>query len=154
TAVEAPGANDIKFKLIPWGIDQTFQPQRPFKLSRGGLIANLVRSDPDRRVQLIDQVRTLRDSVFSREIQQTGWKPLINQMEAMLVDLGVPNAVREIAIVRQQLRLAESAAYLCAGLPNTRAVYVLKDDNSEALHASNTEGVPPGATPPLVNFEV
>ncbi len=154
TAVEAPGANDIKFKMIPWGIDQTFQPERPFKLSRGGLIANLVRSDPDRRVQLIDQVRALRESVFSREIQQTVWRPLIDHMEAMLIDLGVPNAVREIAIVRQQLRLAESAGYLCAGLPTGRAVYVLDGARNEALHASNTEGVPPGTPPPPVNFEV
>ena len=153
TAVEAPGVNDVKFKMIPWGIDQTFQPERPFKLSRNGLIANLVRSDPARRVQLIDQVRAFRDTVFSRETQQTVWKPLIDQMEALLVGIGVPNAPREIATVRQQLRLAESAGYLCAGLPRDRAVYVLKDDNSEALHASNSEGVPPG-TPTPVNFEV
>ncbi len=106
TAVEAPGVNDVKFKMIPWGIDQTFQPERPFKLSRNGLIANLVRSDPARRVQLIDQVRAFRDTVFSRETQQTVWKPLIDQMEALLVGFGVPNAPREIATVRQQLRLA------------------------------------------------
>lgn len=153
TAVEAPGVDDIKFKMIPWGIDQTLQPDRPFKLSRGGLIANLVRSDPQRRVQLIDQVRTYRDTVFSRETQQSVWKPLINQMEALLVGFGVPNAVREIATVRQQLRLAESAGYLCAGLPSGRAVYVLDQVRNEALHASNSEGVPPG-TPAPVNFEV
>lgn len=153
TAVEAPGVDDVKFKMIPWGIDQTLQPDRPFKLSRGGLIANLVRSDPQRRVQLIDQVRTYRDTVFSRETQQSVWKPLINQMEALLVGFGVPNAVREIATVRQQLRLAESAGYLCAGLPSGRAVYVLDQVRNEALHASNSEGVPPG-TPAPVNFEV
>ena len=153
TAVEAPGVGDVKFKLIPWGIDQTFQPDRPFKLSRDGLIANLVRSDPERRVQLIDQVRALRETVFSRETQQTVWKPLINQMEALLVDFGVPNAAREIATVRQQLRLAESAGYLCAGLPSGRALYVLDEVRNEALHASNSEGVPPG-TPAPVNFEV
>ena len=70
------------------------------------MIANLVRSDPARRVQLIDQVRAFRDTVFSRETQQTVWKPLIDQMEALLVGFGVPNAPREIATVRQQLRLA------------------------------------------------
>jgi hypothetical protein len=153
SAVETPGVDDVKFKMIPWGIDQTLQPDRPFKLSRGGLIANLVRSDPQRRVQLIDQVRTYRDTVFSRETQQSVWKPLIDQMEALLVDFGVPNAVREIATVRQQLRLAESAGYLCAGLPGGRAVYVLDEGRNEALHASNSEGVPPG-TPVPVNFEV
>ena len=43
-AVEAPGENDVKFKFIPWGIDQTLQPDRPFTLSTEGRIAGLVRS--------------------------------------------------------------------------------------------------------------
>jgi CotH kinase protein len=153
TAVEAPGVNDVKFKLIPWGIDQTFQPDRPFKLARGGVIAKLVRNDAVRRKQLIDQVRAYRETVFGREVQHTVWKPLINKMEALLVNLGVANAVSEIATVRQQLRLAESAGYLCAGLPDASGVYLLNNDTRECLHASNTEGVPAG-TPNPVNFEV
>ena len=67
------------------------------------------RNDAARRKQLIDQVRTYRETIFAREIQQTVLKPLIDKMEALLVDLGVFNVVSEIAIVRQQLRLAESA---------------------------------------------
>jgi hypothetical protein len=55
--------------------------------------------------------------------------------------------------VRQQLRLAESAGYLCAGLPGTSAVYILKDDTSECLHASNAEAIPAGTPNPL-RFEV
>ena len=69
---------------------------------------------------------------------------MIDRMEKLLVGFGVPNAVAQIGIVRQQLRLAASAGYLCAGLPDTRPVYVLKDDTSECLHASNTEGIPAG----------
>ena len=30
TAVAAPGVGNIKFKMIPGGIDQTLQPDRPF----------------------------------------------------------------------------------------------------------------------------
>ena len=60
---------------------------------------------------------------------------------------------QQIATVRQQLRLAESAGYLCAGLPGTSAVYILKDDTSECLHASNAEGIPADYPNPL-NFEV
>jgi hypothetical protein len=153
TAVETPGVDDVKFKMIPWGIDQTFQPDRPFKLARGGLIAKLVRNDVARRKQLIDQVRAYRETIFAREVQQTVLKPLINKMEALLLDLGVPNLVSEIAIVRQQLRLAESAGYLCAGLPEASAVYIIDMDTGECMHASNTETIPPGAAPP-VNFEV
>ena len=145
-AVAAPGVNNVKFKMIPWGIDQIFQPNRHFKMANRGLIANLVRNDAARLAQLIDQIRTYRETVFSRETQQTLLKPMIDQMEALLVGFGVPNAVSQIATVRQQLRLAESAGYLCAGLPGTSAVYILKDDTSECLHASNAEGIP-AATP-------
>jgi hypothetical protein len=65
----------------------------------------------------------------------------------------VANVVSEIATVRQQLRLAESAGYICAGLPDGSSVYLLDEATGECMHASNTECIPPGATPP-VNFEV
>jgi hypothetical protein len=152
-AVETPGVANVKFKMIAWGIDQTFQPDRPFKLGRDGIVAKLVRDDPTRRKQLINEVRTLRETVFARKVQQTVLKPLIDKMEGLLVNLGVQNVVSEIAVVRQQLKLAESAGYICAGLPDASAVYILDQGTGECLHASNTETVPPGATPP-VNFEV
>ena len=152
-AVASPGPGNVKFKLIPWGIDQILQPQHSFKMSTNGLIAKLVRNDTTRRTQLINQIRTYRDTIFAREIQQTQLTPLIDRMQTLLVGLGVPNAVSQIAVVRQQLRLAASAGYLCAGLPETRPVYLLKDDTSECLHASNTEGIPAGQPNP-VNFEI
>ncbi len=153
-AVAAPGLGDVKFKFIPWGIDQTYQPARPFKLGRDGVIAQLVRNDDARRKQLTDQIRAYRKTVFSRENQQTVLKPLIDQMQTLLVGFGVPNAVAEINSVRQQLRLAESAGYIFTGLPGPAdPVYILKHDTSDCLHASNTESIPPGVAAP-VNFEV
>ena len=74
-------------------------------------------------------------------------------MEALLVGFGVPNAVSQIATVRQQLRLAESAGYFCSGLPSTNAAYILKDDTSECLHASNAEVIS-AASPNPLRFEV
>src|SRR4029077_11515580 len=75
-------------------------------------------------------------------------------MQALLTGFGVPNAVAEIDSVRQQLRLAESAGYIAAGLPGpANPVYILKHDTSACLHASNTESIPPGIPAP-VNFEV
>src|SRR5277367_5705217 len=111
-AVAAPGVNDVKFKMIPWGIDQILQPILPviFRVAPSGLIAKLVRNDAARRAQLIDQIRSYRDTVFSRETQQTVLKPMIDQMEALVVGFGVPNAVSEIAGVRQQLQLTGSGA--------------------------------------------
>ena len=96
TAVATPGVGNIKFKMIPWGIDQTLQPRRPFKLGRDGVIAQLVRNDDTRRKQLIDQIRLYRETLFSREKQQTVLKPLIDQMQRLLTGFGVPNLVAEI----------------------------------------------------------
>ena len=152
-AVAVPGVNDIKFKLIPWGIDQTFQAERHFRISSGGLLARLVRDDADRLTQLIDQIGTFRDSVFGRDVQQTVVKPMIDKMEATLVGFGLPDAVLRMAALRQQLRLAESAGYLCAGMPANRSVYVLKDDTSDCLHASNSEGIPANTANPSM-FEI
>jgi len=153
TAVAVPGVDDVKFKFIPWGIDQILQPDRHFKLSSDGLIAKLVRDDPDRLTQVIDQIETYRATVFSREVQHTTLNPMIDKMEALLQGFGVPDVVAQIATVRQQLRLAQSAGYLCAGVAGKKSIYVLKDDTSECLHASNTEPVPAGTVNP-VNYEV
>jgi hypothetical protein len=152
-AVAAPGVNDIKFKVIPWGIDQTFQSKKYFTMGSGGLVAKLVRDDADRLAQLVDQIRTYRETVFSRDVQQTVVKPMIDKLEASLVGFGLPAAASRIEAMRQQLRLAESAGYLCAGIPEQCSVYVLKDDTSECLHASRTEGIPANTANPS-KFEV
>ena len=154
TAVASPGVGDIKFKMVPWGIDQILKPREFFRLGRDGVIAQLVRNDDTRRKQLIDQIRVYRETLFSREKQQTVMKPLIDQMQALLTGFGVPDLAAEIGSVRQQLRLAESAAYIFTGLPGAaNPVYILKHDTSHCLHASNTESIPPGIPTP-VNFEV
>ncbi len=152
-AVAAPGLGNVKFKMIHWGIDQILQPRRPFKMGTDGLLAKLVRNDATRRAQLINQIRAYRDTVFSRAVQQATLQPMIDKLEKLLVGLGVPDVAAQIAIVRQQLRLAESVGYLCGGVSGAGAVYVLADGSGECLHASNTEGIPAGVPTPL-NFEV
>lgn len=147
-AVARPGAGDVRFKMVHWGIDQILQPARHFSLGTEGLVAKLVRDDPARRAQVIDQIRTYRDTVFGRTVQRETVDPLIDRMQALLVGFGVPGVESEIATVRHQLRLAASAGSLCAGLDATRTVVVL-DDNGECLHASGTEPIPAGAPDPL-----
>ncbi|MFV8162752.1 CotH kinase family protein [Mycobacterium sp. 134] len=153
TAVEAPGLGNIKFKLIPWGIDQTLRTDHRFKLGGAAVLAQLVRDDAARREQLFDQIRTYRDTIFSRQSQQTVLKPLLDQLENVVADLGVPGAAAQVATVRQQLRLAESAAYVLTGIPDNTTVYLLNEEAGAALHASNSETIPPGAAV-RENFEV
>ena len=152
-AVETPGVGDVRFKMIPWGLDQTLQPSRHFKLDTAGLLAKLVRDDAGRRAQLMQQIGRYRDSVFSRDTQQGVLTPLLDRMAALLGGLGVTDAPGQVTTVRKQLRLATSAGYLCAGLPGAEGAYVRDDATNDCMHASNTEGLPAGTANP-VNFEV
>src|SRR5690606_18428347 len=76
-----------------------------------------------------------------------------DRLQALVTDLGVPDAAAQVATVRQQLRLAESAAYALTGIPDNTGVYLLNEEAGAALHASSSETIPPGAAPPQ-NFEV
>jgi hypothetical protein len=140
-AVAAPGVDDIRFKMIPWGLDQTLQPARHFRLDTAGLIAKLVLGDTARRAQLFEQIRVYRDSVFGHRTQETVLKPLLERMAALLTGLAVPDVPTQVTIVRKQLRLATSAGYLCAGLPGTEGAYVREDVTNECMHGSRTEPV-------------
>jgi hypothetical protein len=151
-AVEQPGVDDVRFMMIPWGIDQILRSEKPFRLGRAGVVAKLVREDPAMRAQLLDQIRVYRQSLFDRETQQNTWRPLIDQLQALVQGFGVPNAVSRINEVRRQLRLAGSAGYLISGIPTGTPVYLV-DEADHCLHASNTESVPAGAPVP-VHFEV
>ncbi|MFJ9779613.1 CotH kinase family protein [Amycolatopsis sp. NPDC101161] len=145
TAVAAPGVGDVEFKLIPWGLDQTLQPARHFRIDTAGLLAQLVRDDPGRRAQLLGQIRAYRESVFGSKTQETVLKPLIDRMAAVLTGLGVPGVPAQVTIVRKQLRLAASAGYLCGGLPGADGAYVREDVTNECMHASGTETIEPGS---------
>jgi hypothetical protein len=152
-AVAAPGVGNVKFKMIPWGLDQTLQTARHFTMGTSGLIAKLVRDDPGRRAQLIDQIRGYRETVFGRKTQQAVLQPMLDQMGTLLTGLGVPDVPTQITAVRKQLRLAASAGYLCGGLPGADGAYVREDVTNECMHASTSETIPAG-TPGSGNFEV
>ncbi|MDX3190168.1 CotH kinase family protein [Streptomyces sp. MN03-5084-2B] len=141
-AVAQPGVGDIDFKLIPWGLDQTLQPARHFRLDTVGLLAKLVRDDAGRRAQVFDQIRSYRETVFGFQVQQEVLKPLLDGMGTLLAGLGVPDPATQLIAVRKQLRLAASAGYLCGGLPGTAGAYVREDVTNECLHASSSETLP------------
>jgi hypothetical protein len=147
-AVAQPGVDTIDFKLIPWGLDQTLQPARHFRLDTAGLLAQLVRDDAGRRAQVLDQVRQYRDTVFGNRTQLDVLKPLLDGMATVLAGLGVPDVATEVTAVRKQLRLATSAGYLCGGLPGTAGAYVRDDVTNECLHASGSESIPATAAEP------
>ena len=147
-----PGVGSIWFKILPWGIDQILQPGQPFRASTGSLLSQIVRGDSGWSGDFVNQVRALRQSVFTRGTLEGTVTSFINQMESILT-AEVSNVSAEIAIVRQQLKLARAAAYWIAGLPSTSAVSFLDKASGDCLHASNSETIPAGVANPL-NWEV
>ncbi|MCX5044961.1 CotH kinase family protein [Aldersonia sp. NBC_00410] len=152
-AVAAPGVDTINFKTIPWGIDQTLQPQRHFYLGTDGLVAEMIRNDPTRRKQVLDRIATYRDTVLDRDSQDAVLRPMFEKAESLLNGFGVPNASAEIAAVRKQLRLAASAGFLIAGLPDGKGAYIRDDATNDVLHAGKSDTIPRDAPNPT-NFEV
>ncbi|MEV5713746.1 CotH kinase family protein [Amycolatopsis mediterranei] len=147
-AVAQPGVDDIDFKLIPWGLDQTLQPDRHFRLDTVGLLAKLVRDEAGRRAQVVDQIHAYRETVFGFRTQQEVLRPWLDGVGTLLAGLGVPDVPTQLTAVRKQLRLATSAGYLCGGLPGTAGAYVRDDVTNECLHASGSEVIPATAEEP------
>ncbi|MEE4022677.1 CotH kinase family protein [Gordonia sp. PKS22-38] len=152
-AVANPGVDNVNFRMVPWGLDQILQSHRHFTLGDDGLLAKLVRKDPDRREQLMDQIRSWRVGIFGRETQQSQLIPMIDTMEDILGGLRVPNLPTEIGAVRKQLRLAGSAGHLLGGLPNASVPVYIRDDATNECMRTTQEGIPADAPDPA-NFEV
>lgn len=146
-AVAAPGLGDVNFRMMPWGIDQTLQPGRSFALDRTGLLARLVFDDPTRHAELIDRIATLRRTVFGFDIQESVLMPMIESMRSILASFDVPALTAEIDTVRKQLRLANSAGYLCSGLPGADGAY-LRDDATNDVIRAGADSIPPTPVPP------
>ncbi|MGV9713624.1 CotH kinase family protein [Gordonia sp. NPDC003424] len=151
-AVATPGVGNVRFTMIPWGLDQILKPDRHFVLDTEGLLAELVRNDPTRRAQVLEQIRTYRSTVFGRDSQDKVLIPMLEAMRTTLTGLGVPNLPVEVGIVRKQLRLAMSAGYLLAGLGATDGLYIRDDATNDCMHESS-QAIPPAAPVPT-NFEV
>ncbi|MFW0794488.1 CotH kinase family protein [Gordonia sp. CPCC 205515] len=151
-AVHTPGIDNVHFAMIPWGIDQTLQPDRHFLLGTEGRLAKLVRSDPTRRAQVLEQIRIYRSGIFGRKSQDAVLIPMLEEMRATLSGLGVPNLPVEVGIVRKQLRLAMSAGYLAGGVDSADSLYIRDDATNDCMHVSS-QPIPLDVPTPT-NFEV
>ena len=105
TAVASPGVGNIKFKMIPWGVDQILNPASP----SGSAVRADRAAGPQRRAapQAIDGP----DPGLPGDVVQP--RATADGLEALdRPDAESPNGIRraergaEIATVRQQLRLA------------------------------------------------
>jgi hypothetical protein len=135
--------DQVKFKFIPWGIDQIIEQDTPsarrlFKVSANSVITKLYLADASRRQALWLKIQEFRETIFSRAKIAGELKTFIDLMESKLLALGV-NATAEIAKERKELSLIRSAAYYYGGFTTSEGLYVLGKDSGDAMHASNTE---------------
>lgn len=136
-------AGNVKFKMIPWGLDQILQPGATFDIDDDPTVASIAKSQYS--TQIKDRIREYRESVFGRS-RIVEHEAFIDLMKTKLASIGAsPNAA--IEEVRQQLRLVRSGAYYLAGINLTvDNVYVMMAGTMQAMHASNSELVPNSTT--------
>lgn len=149
----------IKFKLIPSGIDEILKSSSDFHMSDSSLLGRLVRHNPELQNKLRQQIQDLRTGApFSRASLNNDVKPFIDLMASKLQGLGAcvsgtnpcrsptqapsSGGLSEVDEVKKQLDLARSAAYIYGGFnPAYSGPYVLEKETGHALHASSTQHV-------------
>jgi hypothetical protein len=134
-------AGHIKFKFIPWGLDQILVPAPDqwwdFKFYNLGLVSNMVKNDPTMYGELITRIREYEESVFGRD-KLVQHQAFIDLMQTKLASIGAAPAA-EIATVRRQLRLSRAAAMKWSGIQPNESVYFLEKDTNDVFYASNSE---------------
>lgn len=158
TRTPSAASGQIRFKYIPSGLDMILQrtPENPasddgryFRLGTRGVIAKLIRQDATARNKLLNQIKTYRDTLFTRARIKGDIQAYLDKCKARIASLGF-DATAGIAEVVEQLNLARSASYLVAGIPQSESVAVLDRSTGDALHPSSVLTVGGSST----DFEV
>jgi hypothetical protein len=149
-AKEMPNSlqGDVRFKMIPWGLDQIFTSTRyPTdrywrfkKLWDLEKVASIARSDPSWRAQTTHRIGTYANTVFSRANLEGPVKTFIDLMETKLATLKAltPDAVAEISTVRLEVKKARGAALaISTAAPIDSTYYYLDYATGNAIHASS-----------------
>ena len=143
-AVANPTGSNVKFKFIPWGIDQILQEGSKFQVDGDSVLGLLVRNDENRLSQLKKEIRNYANTIFDRDNYENVLKPYISKMESILISAGIPGISSEIGMVRKQLKLVKSGAFQFLSEFPTDSAFLLDKATDECVHASNTEPVGSG----------
>ena len=162
-AVQNPKVNlgQVKFKFIPYGADYILQPSSQFGVvneSLSGNVGSFMREDPTLRQRIADQIRIFGESVFARDIIEGPIRQFIDLMQSILVRLGAKpiggttnDMLADIAVVRKELVLVRSAAFVMGGLPTT-SVFIMDPATNDIMRASSSLKLVD--TPTLTTWEV
>ncbi|MEA3052117.1 MAG: hypothetical protein QOG72_1020 [Sphingomonadales bacterium] len=141
TAVANPATSDVNFKFIPWGLDQTLQPNHTFTLSPTSVLGSMVLNNNDLLIRLNTEIRSYANSIFDRDNYNNVMLPFIAKMQQILVTAGATNVANYIAVVRSQLKLVKSGAHQLIGEFPLSSCHLLDQATDECAHASHTERV-------------
>lgn len=139
-----PTVSNVKFKFIPWGLDQILGEGTKFHIDDDSVLGSLVRSDGNLLQQLKKEIRNYANTIFDRENYDGVLAPYINKMEAILAGAGIPAVSSKIGIVRRQLKLVKSGAFQLLGEYPANSVFLVDRTSGECIHASSTEPVGSG----------
>jgi hypothetical protein len=143
-AVSNPTVSNVKFKFIPWGIDQILGEGTKFQIDDDSVLGSLVRGDGSSLQQLKNEMRNYANTIFDRENYENILTPYIEKMESILKGAGIPGISSNIEIVRKQLKLVKSGAFQLLGEYPTDSAFLLDKASVECIHASGTEPVGSG----------
>ncbi len=112
--MENPTVADVKFKFIPWGLDQILQEKKDFQLYNASVLGKLVLNDADRLAKLKTGIKNYANTIFGQDNYNNVLSPYIDQMQNILTGLGL-ELTSQIEVVREQLKLVKSGGLQLIG---------------------------------------
>jgi hypothetical protein len=133
--------NQVRFKMIPWGLDQVLNSAVPagprweyHRMDNTERVASLIRADPQFALR-VGGIKDVLETVFTRARLEGEVKDYIDAMQSRLTALGGAN-VAEIAKVRFELKKARAAGLHFVGYGRV-PLYWLDSETGDAIHATS-----------------
>ena len=124
---------------IPHELDQILGKSPKFHLDDDSIPGKLVRNDANSLAKLKMEIRNYCNTIFDRDNYNNVLSPYIDQMQKILISVGLTELAPEVEIVREQLKLVKSGGFQLVGDYPSDSVFLLDRELGDCVHASNTE---------------
>lgn len=114
-AVETPTVANVKFKFIPWGLDRILQETVKFQLYDASVLGKLVLNDANSLAKLQTEIRNYANTIFDRDNYNNVLSPYIDQMQNILISVGLTELTSQIEVIREQLKMVKSGGFQPTG---------------------------------------
>ncbi len=114
--VEAvPSGTKVKFNFIPWGLDRILQETEKFQLYDSSVLGKLVLNDVNCLKKLEAEIKNYANNIFGRDNYNNMLSPYIDQMQNILISVGLTELTSQIEVVREQLKMVKSGKFQITG---------------------------------------